>query len=137
MWAAPAAIRSGLEGKTRLRMVLATPGMFQGGWLPGWIDGRSYEGIIPGTGTRVTLRAAAVGRWAAVSGFSMEKAAGKFGRRPIRRVAPAGSVYYLEQTGGEPLPVDKVWLQPVSDVQDGVFDAARDGFGLALWGLWT
>ena len=55
--------------------------------------------------------------------------------KPTRRLAPAGSVYFLELTGADDAIgrfVDAVWLQAISDDEQD----QRDGFGLALLGAW-
>ena len=118
-------------GKKGLRMVLATPAVFEQGWLPGWLreqDGK-LTGTIPGSGVSVRLVSAVVGRWKPLSGWSYEE--GRNGPKPLRRMVPAGSVYFFEVLeGGE--GIADLWLRSVCDCQqDG-----RDGFGLALWGFW-
>ena len=118
-------------GKKGLRMVLATPAVFERGWLPGWLreqDGK-LTGAIPGSGVSVRLVSAVVGRWKPLSGWSYEE--GRNGPKPLRRMVPAGSVYFFEVLeGGE--GIADLWLRSVCDCQqDG-----RDGFGLALWGFW-
>lgn len=118
-------------GKKWLRMVLATPAIFEKGWLPGWLreeDGK-LMGEVPGSGVSVRLVSAVVGRWKPLSGWSYEK--GRNGPKALRRMVPAGSVYFFEVLkGGE--DIADLWLHSVCDCQqDG-----RDGFGLALWGCW-
>lgn len=118
-------------GKKGLRMVLATPAVFERGWLPGWLreqDGK-LTGTIPGSGVSIRLVSAVVGRWKPLSGWSYEE--GRNGPKPLRRMVPAGSVYFFEVLeGGE--GIADLWLRSVCDCQqDG-----RDGFGLALWGFW-
>lgn len=118
-------------GKKGLRMVLATPAVFEQGWLPGWLreqDGK-LTGTIPGSGVSVRLVSAVVGRWKPLSGWSYEK--GRNGPKALRRMVPAGSVYFFEVLKGGAEIAD-LWLRSVCDCQqDG-----RDGFGLALWGFW-
>ncbi len=119
------------EGKKWLRMVLATPAIFEKGWLPGWLWEKDDNliGTIPGSGVSVRLISAVVGRWKPLSGWSYEK--GRNGPKALRRMVPAGSVYFFEVLkGGE--GIADLWLHSVCDCeQDG-----RDGFGLALWGCW-
>lgn len=128
-WEAPKSLSR--AGKKGLRMVLATPAVFERGWLPGWLrekDG-NLIGTIPGSGVSVRLVSAVVGRWKPLSGWSYEK--GRNGPKPLRRMVPAGSVYFFEVLEGGAGIAD-LWLRSVCDcVQDG-----RDGFGLALWGFW-
>ena len=128
-WEVPQSLSG--EGKKGLRMVLATPAIFEKGWLPGWLwekDG-NLIGTIPGSGVSVRLISAVVGRWKPLSGWSYEK--GRNGPKALRRMVPAGSVYFFEVLkGGE--GIADLWLHSVCDCeQDG-----RDGFGLALWGCW-
>lgn len=121
-----------LRGGDRIRMILATPALFANGWYPGWIGGDKTpprEGILPGTDVRVRLVSAVVGRWQPLSGWCHEK--GRTGPKPMRRMVPAGSVYFFEVVAGNFVP-DRVWLRSVCDEpQDRL-----DGFGLALWGGW-
>lgn len=113
----------------RIQMVLATPGIFSNGWKPGWLNG-SFCGNIPGTDLKVRLTGACIGRWRPVSGWGMEK--GGVGPKPIRRLVPAGSVYFFEVSDGAASCLQDAWLKSVCDrTQD-----RRDGFGLALWGVW-
>ena len=128
-WEAPKSLS--WTGKKWLRMVLATPAIFEKGWLPGWLrekDG-NLIGTIPGSGVSVRLVSAVVGRWKPLSGWSYEK--DRNGPKALRRMVPAGSVYFFEVLKGEAEIAD-LWLHSVCDCQqDG-----RDGFGLALWGCW-
>jgi CRISPR-associated protein Cmr3 len=125
LWECPQEIAKGLIG-TRIHMTLATPAIFSEGWRPGWLDD-NLEGI------RQDVKLKLVGvhntRWKAISGWSL---APPRGPKKIRRMVPAGSVYYFEVLAGDPQQLAKQWLKPVSD------DAQEclDGFGLALWGTW-
>jgi CRISPR-associated protein Cmr3 len=118
----------------RLRMVLAAPAIFSKGWLPGWIDENSREGVIPGSSIKVRLVSAVLDRWKPVSGWNYEK--GKHGPKPLRRVVPAGSVYFFEivdNPGNErSFDWETLWLRSVCDDEQD----RKDGFGSALWGIW-
>ena len=123
-WKAP----EGLNAAPRLRMILATPAIFSKGWLPGWIDETTLEGTVPNSDVKVKLISAVVGRWIPISGWNY---AGKRGPKPLRRMAPAGSVYFFERLDGS-IDGEKLWLRSVcDDPQD-----QNDGFGAALWGTW-
>lgn len=128
-WHPPPALASRLGEAQRVRMVLATAAAFSGGWRPGWIDARSLEGEPPGSGVRLRLVAASVGRAVPLSGWDLER------RRPkgVRWLAPAGSVYWFEVLPGHSAgPLASRWLTSVSDeAQD-----RRDGLGAAVWGVW-
>jgi CRISPR-associated protein Cmr3 len=123
-WKAP----EGLNVTPRLRMILATPAIFSKAWLPGWIDEKSLEGLIPSSDVKVKLVSAVIGRWVPISGWNY---AGQRGPKPLRRMAPAGSVYFFENEGGS-LDWEKLWLRAVSDDEQD----RNDGFGAALWGTW-
>jgi CRISPR-associated protein Cmr3 len=113
-----------------LRMVLATPAIFANGWTPGWI-GSNMQGKIPGTDISVTLIAAIVERWLPISGYNFEEKA-IYRIKPLRRMVPAGSVYFFKTDGGRKINLGDLWLKSVSDdAQD-----CKDGFGAALWGIW-
>jgi CRISPR-associated protein Cmr3 len=115
----------------RLRMILATPGIFLGGWLPGWLDKTTGEGTIPGTLAKVRLVSAVTGRWRPLSGWNYE--IGRLGPKPLRRMVPAGSVYFFEIVDESSLDWESLWLQSVcDDPQD-----RNDGFGAALWGPYS
>ncbi len=128
----PQAIKEAFEKfdpeKQLIRMVLATPGLFEHGWRPGWLE-RSGELHLPrGLGNvKLSLVAAAVGRREPVSGWQL-----RTGRpRPVRWMAPAGSVYFFRLEEGQASTVLESWLRPVSDNEQD----RKDGFGLALWGV--
>lgn len=130
-WNCPASIRSALSTATKIRMVLATPAVFKDGWKPGWLT-RGLEGEL--SGVKLKLVGASIGRWKAVSGWSLAVTKDQpRGPKPIRRMVPAGSVYFFELIQGNASQLaEKMWLQSVSDDPQ----EQRDGFGLALWGTW-
>lgn len=105
-----------LANARRLRIVLATPAIFSTGAVPETIRGAKVV-------------AACVGRPEVISGWDFEKRAPK----PTRRMAPAGSVYWIELPEGRDAAeyVDEVWMNSICEnAQD-----RRDGFGLALVGV--
>lgn len=131
----PAAVRKRIADTGRSRLVLLTPAVFEAGALPAW----SGAGLPGWSGVRATVRAACTGRAQVVSGWALAPrgSAGPAGGqpKPTRRLAPAGSVYFLELAGTRAEReawCDAVWLSTVSD------DLAdrRDGFGLAALGTW-
>lgn len=143
MWQCPGKVRTALEKATRIRMILATPAIFEQGWKPGWLDADTLTGTPPIVGApTLKLTGVSIQRWKAVSGWSLAKidnagrfnANGKPGPKPIRRMVPAGGVYFFENVSGESAAAlaESGWLQPISDdPQD-----RNDGFGLAVWGTW-
>ncbi|GIX05525.1 MAG: CRISPR-associated protein Cmr3 [Planctomycetaceae bacterium] len=133
MWHCPPALRTPLASARRVRMVLATPAIFRDGWKPGWLDAQGM-GCPPGCGVRLKLVGVSIERWKAVSGWSLQPLPGsnKPGPKPIRRTVPAGGVYFFEVQEGDAASLAEMWLQSVCDDDQ----ERRDGFGLAVWGLW-
>jgi CRISPR-associated protein Cmr3 len=88
----------------RARLVLTTPGLFEGGWLPTGIfeDDGVYR--LDLHGVRARLVAAAVPRPEIVSGFDIAASRPK----PALRAAPAGSVYWLEDLDATPDALGKL-----------------------------
>jgi CRISPR-associated protein Cmr3 len=142
-WECPEQVKKALDGKTKIRMVLATPAYFSQGWLPSWIDsaalkGKLPVGPVPSEPIELTLVSACVERWKPVSGWSMEKdGPHKTGPKPLRRLVPAGAVYFFEcsKSGDAKKLAENCWLRSVSDESEDTRERS-DGFGLALWGAW-
>lgn len=124
-------LESALSNSRGVRMMLATPAIFEKGWLPNWINSDSLEGEPPGgKGLLLKLRGASIDRWKPISGWSFERSRPK----PVRRMVAAGSVYFFEVIKGNPAAyLSNLWLSPVSDLEQD----RRDGFGASLWGVWN
>lgn len=73
-----------------LKIYLATPCYFRNGWLPEGIDHKTFQGKLHGI--EVQLVTAAIGRPEHLGGFDQQRQIPK----PMRRLVPAGSVYYLK-----------------------------------------
>ena len=87
----------------------------------------------------------------AISGWNLQDAQGRGAPRAVRRLVPAGSVYWYEWRGDPKAVVASVldrcealWAQPIdgdrplTDEERAEFRAppARDGYGMVLPGLW-
>jgi CRISPR-associated protein Cmr3 len=123
----PDEIRESILKDRACRVTLLTPAHFSEGWLPQWLT-REFDGVTP------KLHAVACNRYQTVSGwdFQCNKA------KPSRRLAAAGSVYFLrfpDETNTEILGkwIDATWMRCVSDGEQD----RRDGFGLAALGVWS
>jgi CRISPR-associated protein Cmr3 len=132
-----------------VRMVLVTPALFRNGWRPGWLREQTtgkqtyLTGTVPGTGVVVRLVSACIDRWRPISGWSYE--GGRVGPKPVRRLVPAGGVYFFSVVAGQLSDLAELWMRSVADesvlpddaeyIGDGAQNQ-RDGFGLALWGVW-
>lgn len=127
LWECPDKVKQSLTGAKKVRMILTTPAIFEGGWRPGWLN-EKLEGKPPGTEVTLKLVGMTNGRWKAVSGWSL---APPRGPKPTRRMVPAGSAYFFDVVAGEPSQLADVWLESVSDDPQ----ERRDGFGLVVWGM--
>ncbi|MCI5151171.1 MAG: hypothetical protein D3916_17615, partial [Candidatus Electrothrix sp. MAN1_4] len=112
---------------------------------PGWIEETS-DGLIGSPPCcpkiKLQLKAFISLRWEAVSGWDLVRNPQNKGKdtaekkgpgaaRAVRRMVPAGAVYWFEvMAGHEHLP--ELWLQPISDDEQD----RNDGYGLALPGIW-
>ena len=111
-----------------LCLTLLTPGIFSGGYRPGWLDADLTGSPPDAPDLRLRLCAAAVERWQPHSGWDLARRA----PRATRKLAPAGAVYWFRILGGgDPETFRSLWL--VSDNEQD----RRDGFGLALPSPWT
>ncbi len=120
-----------------LKLYLATPACFEGGWLPGdWaVDdvGRIHARL---KSTRAWLVGAAVGKAVHFGGWDLAGGA----PRTMARFVPAGSVYYLELDE----QVQEAQVNEIIQAYHGTsaLQAACDpqradmGFGLTLVGTW-
>ncbi|MEA4883825.1 MAG: type III-B CRISPR module-associated protein Cmr3 [Clostridia bacterium] len=122
--ACPDRLKSHIRRNRHCRVVLLTDAHFETGWRPTWLLNQ-IDGVTPG------LKAIAIGRPHVVSGWDMAER----GPKPARRLAPAGTVLFLELSGDDDAIdrwVDRIWLSPVSDGEQD----RLDGFGLAALGVW-
>lgn len=125
----PEKIRQSVLTHKKARLVLLTPAMFGHGALP------DMTGALWALDDkRATLAGACVGRPVVVSGWDMTL--GASGEKPTRRLAPAGSVYFVELGNASREAIEawleRMWLQCVSDAEQD----RLDGFGLAMVGVW-
>jgi len=114
----------------RLKLQFVTPAVFENGWLPGWLDKSNLEGVIPNTDIKVKLISACMPRALGFSGWDYKKQAPKIGRYAVAD----GSVFFFEITESNELDmVEQLFLCSLCDEpQDN-----KDGFGLALPGVWN
>ena len=122
--ACPAEVRRAIVRDRACRLILATPAYFTQGFLPTWL-------LSCASGAEAAIVAAAVQRYQTASGWDYKKRQPK----PTRRLAPAGSVYFVKLTGDDDAInrfVETVWMQATSDEPQ----PRLDGFGLAVLGAW-
>lgn len=114
----------------RCRLVLTTPGLFADGWkLPGTDSANRVS--LPGISAR--LACAAVPRAETISGWDLAN----WQPKPAQRVAPTGSVYWLDELEATPEALRKLaecglWGTPCED------RARRaEGFNRVAIGAWS
>jgi len=113
----------------RCRLVLTTPGLFPAGWRPPGVD-EAGNFLLGGISGRLTC--AVVPRADVISGWDLARGKPK----PAQRVAPAGSVYWLEglDASGDALrtlAARGLWPEHDADVQRWV-----EGFNRFSWAVW-
>lgn len=107
-----------------------TPCIFEQGALPKWIDKATLMGELPNAKIKVQLKAMAIDRWQAVSGWDSLL----WKPKATRKAISAGSVYWFEIIEGQ---FDVPTLQQLSHTiwSDHQQDK-NDGFGLAVLSAW-
>lgn len=111
----PAPDLDAISRAQRCRIVLTSPGIFEGGWrLPGMAGDNTLQ--LPGLRARVV--AAAVSRADTISGWDLATRQPK----PAQKAAAAGSVYWLDSLEATPDALGKLvahglWAQPCEDAQ--------------------
>ncbi|MCY4212624.1 MAG: type III-B CRISPR module-associated protein Cmr3 [Gammaproteobacteria bacterium] len=107
----------------RCRLVLTAPGIFRDGWLPTGATDTNNEITFDLHGVRGRLVCAAVRRAQTVSGFDLARQRPK----PAQRVAPIGSVYWLDDVHATPEALRKLVAEGLwSDLPE---DASRRAEG--------
>lgn len=100
----------------RCRLVLVTPGIFEGGWLPAGIGQADGEFRLDLHGVKGRLVCAAVPRAEVISGWDLAR----WQPKPAMRAVSAGGVYWLDQLDATPEALRKLaetglWRQPCQD----------------------
>ncbi len=129
---APVVPRHAITARRCFRIILATPGVFAGGWLPERVT-RCGAGDyrLEGEGFSARLACAAVPRFDTISGWDLARQQPK----TAQRVAPAGSVYWFDDFAGD---VGKLAEWVASGLWGDNPDRQRraEGFNRAWLGLW-
>lgn len=127
----PEKVKEAILKDGRCRLILITPTFFNKGYRP--------TTCLESPHVQVTLQAIKIDRSQIVSGFDMEK--GK--PRGTRRLAPAGTVLFLELKGDKgdiERWIDETWMHCLTEgeeLADGKPQEYYDGFGLAVLGTWS
>ncbi len=110
----PQEVIDGIKSSGHCRLVLLTPAYFENGFLPTTLNAK--------------VKAVAINRPQVISGWDFDKRSPK----PTRRLAPAGTVYFLQLDGDVEQWINDIWFKNIGDCEQ----AKRDGFGLAALGNW-
>jgi CRISPR-associated protein Cmr3 len=106
------------------KLYLATPAIFKKGWIPDWINEKTFEGNYEGI--KLKLIACSVGKYKLIGGWDLANKRPK----PMYKAVPAGSVYYFKILDDTPAEKIKEFfhLKNISDIN------SEEGFGLSLVG---
>jgi CRISPR-associated protein Cmr3 len=106
------------------KLYLATPAIFKKGWIPDWINEKTFEGNYKEI--KLKLIACSIGKYKLIGGWDLANNRPK----PMYKAVPAGSVYYfkiLDDTSAERIK-EVFHLKNISDINP------EEGFGLSLVG---
>lgn len=107
------------------KLYLATPAIFDKGWLPSWIDESTYEGEKDGI--KLKLISCAIGKFIRIGGWDIARNRPK----PMYKAVPAGSVYYFKILDGN---IDVEKIKKVFHFKNISDKNPEEGFGLSFIG---
>jgi len=118
-------------------VVLATPGLFPGGWLPPGVGGDGDELWLEVDGLRARLATAAVPRHHVISGWNLAAHAPK----PAQGAVPAGAAYLFDRVEGDPSRYSAALWQAVETTLGAGWSTTwkqrqAEGFGNVWIGRW-
>ncbi|MBL7815763.1 MAG: type III-B CRISPR module-associated protein Cmr3 [Saprospiraceae bacterium] len=115
------------------RLVLATPSVFDNGWLPDWINESSFEGEYEGI--KLKLVSASLGRPLSIGGFGYNLKNKRFEPKTMFRAIPVGSVYWFDILEGSINDVvTKFHEQSILNSSPKFSQKAKEGFGICYVG---
>lgn len=128
----PKADYAALGKARRCRLILATPGLFRDGWLPNGFSKQGDDYRFDLHGVRGALVCAAVPRAEIISGWDLAQ----WQPKPAQRVAPIGSVYWLDDLDATSEALEKLVSHGLWS--DACEDASRraEGFNRLAIGCW-
>jgi CRISPR-associated protein Cmr3 len=106
------------------KIYFATPAIFKKGWLPDWINEKTFEGNYKEI--KLKLIACSIGKYKLIGGWDLANNRPK----PMYKAVPSGSVYYfkiLDDTSAERIK-EVFHLKNISDINP------EEGVGLSLVG---
>lgn len=113
------------ENCNEFKIYLATPTIFQNGWLPNWINKTTL--LSERSDFEIKLISASIGKYTSIGGFDLVKGEPK----PMYKAVPAGSVYHFQLIKGDIDTVVKAFHgKSISDIES----YRKQGFGLSYIG---
>lgn len=111
------------------KVCLLSPAIFSHGFLPSWIDDKTFEGEYKGI--RLKLVSCSLGKPVYVGGWDLDAQKPK----PTRKAVPAGSVYYFKLLGSADISQLKMAFH-LNNISDDFEDTkySKEGYGLAVLG---
>jgi len=114
------------------RLILTTPGIFTGGWLPERVTRQTNGDYrLNGDGFSARLACAAVGRNDVISGWDLAN----WQPKTAQRVAPAGSVYWFDELSGD-LGKLAAWVEQGLWGDHPDLQRRAEGFNRAVVATW-
>lgn len=116
----------------RFRLILATPGIFSGGWLPERVS-KQADGShrLSGDGFTARLVCASVARHDVISGWDLAN----WQPKTAQRVAPAGSVYWFDDLQGDTGKLAE-WVAGGLWSENADIQRRAEGFNRAWLAVW-
>ncbi|MFZ4703869.1 MAG: type III-B CRISPR module-associated protein Cmr3 [Candidatus Methylumidiphilus sp.] len=125
-----------IQQTRRFRLLLTTPGLFAGGWLPDGVSEQNGTYRLQGQGFSARLVAAAVPRAEVVSGWDLARWCPK----PALRAIPVGSVYWFDEWEGDAAELGKLaksgWFGLSGDNAKIGKDRRAEGFNNVMIAAW-
>lgn len=119
-----------IVARGRCRLALTSPGIFPDGWLPSGTEQHGDEFRFELHGVRGRLVCAAVPRAGVISGWDLARHRPK----PAQRVAPAGSVFWLEDLEATPEQLRKLAIQGLWPATGDNAHRRAEGFNRFVFG---
>ncbi|NKC12765.1 MAG: hypothetical protein GKR94_11360 [Gammaproteobacteria bacterium] len=121
-----------VESRSRLRLLLLTPGLFAKGWVPDGIELKNGVYWLDLGTAKARLACAALRRSEVVSGWDLFRRCPK----PAQRCVPAGSVYWFDQVEGDMAEFARWAACRLSDAALGP-ERRAEGFNRAVVSAWA
>jgi CRISPR-associated protein Cmr3 len=114
----------------RCRVVLTTPGLFESGWC---LPGVDTQQRVRWPGLSAKLVSAAVPRTEVLSGWDLARQQPK----AAQRVAPTGSVYWLDELDTTPEALGNVAARGLWLADDENRSRRAEGFNRCAFAIWS